>query len=85
MIRFRLDPRSGVSTYLQIAHQVRHALRLGMLRPGDQLDHRLNPTLAPTFIEFGGAGGAGGNFPSRFFSSTDYFIHGINFGVEVKF
>src|SRR5438067_6486657 len=37
MIRFRLDPRSGVSTYLQIVHQVRHALRLGMLRPGDQL------------------------------------------------
>src|SRR3989442_13462800 len=37
MMQFRLDPRSGVSTYLQIAHQVRHALRLGMLRPGDQL------------------------------------------------
>jgi|SRR5829696_6379165 len=37
MIRFRLDPRSGVSTYLQIVHQVRHAVRLGILRPGDQL------------------------------------------------
>ncbi len=37
MIEFRLNPRSGVSTYLQIVHQVRHALRLGMLRPGDQL------------------------------------------------
>ena len=37
MIRFRLDQRSGVSTYLQIVHQVRHALRLGMLTPGDQL------------------------------------------------
>ena len=37
MIRFRLDQRSGVSTYLQIVHQVRHALRLGMLSPGDQL------------------------------------------------
>src|SRR5213080_1038705 len=37
VIQFRLDPRSGVSTYLQIVHQVRHALRLGMLRPGDQL------------------------------------------------
>ena len=37
MIQFRLDPHSGVSTYLQIVHQVRHALRLGMLRPGDQL------------------------------------------------
>ena len=37
MIQFRLDPHSGVSTYLQIVHQVRHALRLGMLQPGDQL------------------------------------------------
>ncbi|HEX9236947.1 MAG TPA: GntR family transcriptional regulator [Actinomycetota bacterium] len=37
MIQFRLDPRSGVSTYLQLVHQVRNALRLGMLRPGDQL------------------------------------------------
>jgi GntR family transcriptional regulator len=37
VIRFRLDPRSGVSTYLQLVHQVRQAIRLGMLRPGDQL------------------------------------------------
>jgi len=37
VIQFRLDPHSGVSTYLQIVHQVRHALRLGMLQPGDQL------------------------------------------------
>src|SRR5438876_1970072 len=37
VIQFRLDPRSGVSTYLQIVHQVKHALRLGMLEPGDQL------------------------------------------------
>src|SRR5438046_4782274 len=36
-IQFRLDPRSGVATYLQIVHQVRHAVRLGMLRTGDQL------------------------------------------------
>jgi GntR family transcriptional regulator len=37
MIQFRLDPRSGVATYLQLVHQVRHAVRLGILRPGDQL------------------------------------------------
>ncbi len=37
MIRFRLDPRSGVSTYLQLVHQVRHAIRLGIVHPGDQL------------------------------------------------
>ena len=34
---FRLDSRSGVPTYLQLVHQVEHALRLGYLRRGDQL------------------------------------------------
>jgi GntR family transcriptional regulator len=37
MIEFRLDRGSGVATYLQLVHQVRHALRLGVLRPGDRL------------------------------------------------
>ena len=37
MIEFHLDSRSGVSPYLQLVHQVRHALRLGLLRQGDQL------------------------------------------------
>jgi GntR family transcriptional regulator len=36
-IAFRLDPASGVPTYLQLVHQVEHALRLGFLKPGDQL------------------------------------------------
>ena len=37
MIEFYLDPRSGVPTYLQLAQQVKQAVRLGILRPGDQL------------------------------------------------
>ena len=37
MIEFHLDGRSGVSPYLQIVQQVRHALRLGLLEEGDQL------------------------------------------------
>src|SRR5215469_4519916 len=37
MIEFRLDTRSGVPTYLQLVQQVRQAVRLGILRPGDQL------------------------------------------------
>jgi GntR family transcriptional regulator len=37
LIEFHLDARSGVAPYLQIIHQVRHALRLGLLREGDQL------------------------------------------------
>jgi GntR family transcriptional regulator len=37
MIEFHLDSRSGVSPYLQVVQQVRRALRLGLLREGDQL------------------------------------------------
>ncbi|MCW2884934.1 MAG: hypothetical protein QOE54_6690 [Streptosporangiaceae bacterium] len=37
MIEFHLDGRSGVSPYLQLVRQVRQALRLGLLREGDQL------------------------------------------------
>jgi GntR family transcriptional regulator len=36
-IEFRLDPSSGVPTYLQIVQQVERALRLGYLVPGDRL------------------------------------------------
>ena len=37
MIEFHLDAGSGMSPYLQLVRQVRHALRLGLLREGDQL------------------------------------------------
>src|SRR6266545_3185963 len=37
MIEFHLDSRSGVSPYLQLVQQVKRALRLGLLREGDQL------------------------------------------------
>ena len=37
MISFHLDVRSGVAPYQQIVHQVRQALRLGLLEAGDQL------------------------------------------------
>ncbi|HEY2578495.1 MAG TPA: GntR family transcriptional regulator [Streptosporangiaceae bacterium] len=37
VIEFHLDSRSGVAPYQQLIQQVRHALRLGLLREGDQL------------------------------------------------
>jgi GntR family transcriptional regulator len=37
VIEFHLDGRSGLSPYQQVVQQVRHALRLGLLREGDQL------------------------------------------------
>jgi GntR family transcriptional regulator len=36
-IGFRLEPGSGVPTYLQLVHQVEQALRLGHLTEGDRL------------------------------------------------
>jgi GntR family transcriptional regulator len=37
MIEFHLDSRSGIAPYQQLIQQVRQALRLGVLREGDQL------------------------------------------------
>jgi GntR family transcriptional regulator len=37
MIEFHLDTRTGVAPYLQLVHQVRRALKLGLLNEGDQL------------------------------------------------
>ena len=37
MIEFYLDMRSGVPTYLQLVQQVRQAVQLGILAPGDRL------------------------------------------------
>jgi GntR family transcriptional regulator len=37
VIEFHLDARSGVAPYMQLIHQVRHAMRLGLLSEGDQL------------------------------------------------
>ena len=37
MIAFRINTQSGVPPYLQVVQQVRQALRMGVLRVGDQL------------------------------------------------
>jgi GntR family transcriptional regulator len=36
-LTFRLDPQSGLAPYRQLVEQVRHAVRTGLLRDGDQL------------------------------------------------
>ena len=37
MFVFHLDSRSGVPPYLQLVHQVRQAVTVGYLQPGDRL------------------------------------------------
>jgi len=36
-VLFRSNPASGVPVYLQLIEQVKHAIDVGVLRPGDQL------------------------------------------------
>ena len=37
MIEFYLDGKAGVAPYLQLVQQVKQAVRVGLLKPGDQL------------------------------------------------
>ena len=37
MLDLRIDPTSGLAPYLQVVQQVKQALRLGWLQPGDKL------------------------------------------------
>ncbi len=37
MLDFRIDPASGLAPYSQVVQQVKQALRLGWLEPGDKL------------------------------------------------
>lgn len=37
MLAFTLDARSSVPTYVQLQQQVKHAMKTGVLRQGDQL------------------------------------------------
>jgi GntR family transcriptional regulator len=62
---FRVSPQSGVPLYLQLVEQVRHAIELGALVPGDQLpgirklaaDLVMNPnTVAKAYREMEHAG-----------------------------
>jgi hypothetical protein len=52
-------------------------------RPGDQVDTNVNLNLVPTSTTYGAAGGPAR--PSLAFRSTDFFAHGANFGLEIRY
>jgi len=53
-----------------------------VVRPGNQIDGRIDSTVIPTSINYGAAAGPRNNFRLR---TTDYFIHGMNFGFNVHY
>jgi hypothetical protein len=54
-----------------------------VIRPGQQIDPNINPFKVPTFVEFGAATG-GTNSPAPQFSTSDYWIQGVTFGLELS-
>jgi hypothetical protein len=52
-------------------------------RPGDQIDRALNVNQIPTSQSFGAAGG--GSRPLPLLNSTDFWAHGVHFGLEFRF
>jgi GntR family transcriptional regulator len=63
MIEFYLDTRSGVAPYMQLVQQVRRAVKLGLLREGDQL---------PTVKEVVGSIGINPNTVSKAYRELEH-------------
>jgi hypothetical protein len=76
---------------LNVAYQVTDAIQVfagynflylsNVLRPGDQIDRRWNPSLIPTF----GVAPTGPAFPQAILRQGDFFAQGLNFGVGLTF
>jgi Putative beta barrel porin-7 (BBP7) len=54
-----------------------------VLRPGNQIDPVVNPTLVPFRPEFGTA--AGTARPTQLFVTSDWWVTGVSWGVNLKF
>lgn len=54
-----------------------------VVRPGNQIDPVVNPALVPTSLTYGT--GVGPNRPSALLAETDFWLQGINFGINIRF
>jgi hypothetical protein len=54
-----------------------------MIRPGNQIDNVVNPTLVPFRPEFGLA--AGTARPTQLFNISDFYALGVSFGIHVRY
>jgi hypothetical protein len=55
-----------------------------VIRPGNQIDRAVNDTLLPTSSVFGAAEGDLSR-PARLFNTSDFWAHGVSFGVELRY
>jgi hypothetical protein len=56
-----------------------------VVRPGDQIDRGINPVQAPAITGVPNAPFIGPSRPAPLFNLTDFWAHGTNFGLEVRY
>ncbi len=85
---FAVVPETGISLGFKVTEHIRASASYSFLywsnvaRPGDQIDTNLNPNFIPTSNTFGAGGTAR---PAFNFRSTDFFAHGVNLGLEIRY
>jgi hypothetical protein len=86
---FAVVPEVGGNLGFQFTQSLRGFVGYSFLywtqvaRPGDQVDTVVNVNQVPTSTTFGTPGGP--NRPAFIFHSTDFYAHGVNFGLEFRF
>ncbi len=86
---FAVVPEATLNLGFQLTEHLRTVLGYTFLyvsqaaRPGEQIDLNVNVNQVPTSATFGAAGGP--NRPAFLGRTSDFWAHGINFGVELRY
>jgi hypothetical protein len=86
---FAVVPEAGLNLSFRVTDHVSVFAGYNFLywsnvaRPGDQVDTSINPNFVPTSLTFGAAGGPARPAPNL--RSTDFFAHGVNMGLEIRY
>jgi hypothetical protein len=86
---FSAVPEAGLNLGYQITERLTATVGYtfiywsNVLRPGNQIDHTINPALPPTDQDFGN--GLGQNRPAFAFHSSDFWAQGINLGLVFRY
>jgi hypothetical protein len=87
--RFGVLPEFGVRFGYDITEHCRVFVGYNFLylntvvRPGDQIDLRVNPTFQPSAA--GPGAGIGPRFPTMPFHTTSYWAQGLTFGLQYRY
>lgn len=89
--RFAVVPEAGVNIGYQLCRGVSFFAGYtflylsNVIRPGDQIDRVINPTQGPGFTGVVPSVLAGPARPTFLGDTTDFFVHGVNFGLAFSF